>query len=96
MRFVFAPMSRPRHPLARVALALLGIAVFGALLVFGLLALGVLIAVGSVLMLVRAWRTRHGTQPGAAAPGSKKRSDNSDVIEGEYVVVHERRRITHR
>lgn len=94
MRFVFLPTYRPRHPLARVAAALLGIAVFGALLVFGLIALGVLIAVGGALMLVRAWRGRHGSgRHRTPASGPSDRGRPSGVIEGEYVVVHEHRHI---
>ncbi|KGI77126.1 hypothetical protein [Oleiagrimonas soli] len=92
MRTRFFILQRPRHPLARAALALLGLAVFGALLVFGLIALAVLVAVGGILMLVRAWRGRHASNTGArgAAPNA-----DPDVLEGEYVVIHERRHVPH-
>jgi hypothetical protein len=85
--FVLQP---PRHPLARLALALLGLAVFAALLVFGLIALAVMIGVGAVLMLVRAWRNRHASGPPSADPPGE-----DGVIEGEYVIIHEHRDRTH-
>ncbi len=85
--FVLQP---PRHPLARLALALLGLAVFAALLVFGLIALAVMIGVGAVLMLVRAWRNRHAPDAPDANPTREE-----GVIEGEYVIVHERRTTPH-
>lgn len=83
-------MQPPRHPLARLALALLGLALFGALLVFGLIALAVMVAVGAVLMLVRAWRNRHA--PDVSVPPHAR---ETDVIEGEYVIIHERHDATH-
>jgi hypothetical protein len=85
--FILQP---PRHPLARLALTLLGLAVFGVLLVFGFFAFLALVAVGAVLMLLRAWRNRHGHTP--PAPDQPR---ESDVIEGEYVIIHERRDSTH-
>jgi membrane protein implicated in regulation of membrane protease activity len=88
MRFTLPPAYRPRHPLMRIAMAALGLAVLGALMVFGLIALAVLVIVGAVLMLVRAWR-RHVSAPEPDAPNSQKHSP--DVLEGEYVVVHEHR-----
>ncbi len=80
--FILQP---PRHPLARFALAVLGLVVFGALLVFGFFAFLALMAVGSVLLLVRAWRGRHGR------PQATARNDDPDIIEGEYVVIEEYR-----
>lgn len=87
-------LQRPRHPLARLALALLGLAVFGALLVFGLIALAVLVAVGGVLMLVRAWRGRHASGRGNT-PEDGSRPADPEVLEGEYVVIRESRHVRH-
>jgi fatty acid desaturase len=92
MRTRFFILQRPRHPLARLALALLGLAVFGALLVFGLIALAVLVAVGGVLMLVRAWRGRHAD---GNAPEDGSRPADPEVLEGEYVVIRESRHVRH-
>ncbi len=83
-------LQPPRHPLARLALTLLGLAVLGVLLVFGFFAFLALAAVGAVLMLVGAWRNRH-----RRPPDGPDRPHESDVIEGEYVIIHERRDSTH-
>ena len=84
-------LQPPRHPLARLALTLLGLAVFGVLLVFGFFAFLALAAIGAVLMLVGAWRNRHRQQ----RPDAPDQPHDPDVIEGEYVIIHERRDRTH-
>lgn len=86
-------MRRPRHPLVRVLLALVGLAVLGVFMVFGLVALAVFMAVGSVLFLLRLWATRG--QRGAAPGTSSGAPRNGEVIEGEFVVVHERHHAHH-
>jgi fatty acid desaturase len=94
MRVFLPPMRRPRHPVMRVLMALLGLAVLGVFMVFGLMALAVFIAVGGVLFLLRWWNTRHQRRNGAR-PGAAHRYADEQVIEGEYVIVHERRQSTH-
>lgn len=73
-------MGRPRHPLLRVALACVAVALLAVASVF------VMIVAGSVLAIWlarRAWlRLKGGPQPAASPP-------RSGVIEGEYRVVRE-------
>lgn len=85
MRIFLPPVRRPRHPLARLLMAVLGLAVLGVFMVFGLFAMAVFIAVGGILFLVRWWGQRHAAR---AAPAG----GHGDVIEGEFVIVHEHRR----
>jgi len=84
-------LQAPRHPLLRFLLALLGLAVLGTLIVFGFFAFLAMAAVGAVLMLVRAWRVRHGSGDGPEGPATQ----HTEVLEGEYVVIREHRDGTH-
>jgi uncharacterized membrane protein YjgN (DUF898 family) len=78
-RFEF---RRPRHPLLRLGVALLGVALLALLLVFGLF-------VGLAMLAFTAVRRVARALSGAAAPaGHRVQPDASgDVIEGEYDVV---------
>lgn len=79
-------MLRPRHPLARLAVALLGVVVVVALLALSLFAVAALAIGGGLFLLVGAVRRllkpaavpRAAPRAAAATPG---------VIEGEYTVV---------
>jgi hypothetical protein len=75
--FAYRP-ARPRNPLLKVLLGVVGIALLGVLVVFGLvIGLGMLLfAAARRLLRARA----------AAAPVSAP-----EVIEGEYTLVRERR-----
>jgi hypothetical protein len=90
MRFSLPSMRRSRHPLARALSLLLGMALIGLLLVFGLVVAGVLM-VGGVMLL--AWR--YWTNSNRLAPGSTRREHQSQVLEGEFVVLHHNRPMAH-
>jgi len=90
MHFSLPSMRRSRHPLARAASLLLGLALIGLLLVFGLVVAGVLMVGGVVLLAWRHWTG--GRTPRAAAP---RRGHAPEVLEGEFVVLHPNRPIAH-
>ncbi len=78
MRLRFTTVTLPRHPLARGALALAGLALLALMSVVGLAIAGIVTA---AWLLRRAWRSLRGPQAstGTATPPG--------VIEGEYTVV---------
>lgn len=90
MHLPVPPLRHPRHPLARLASVLLGLALFGLLLFFGLLAAGVLLVGGGALLLWRCWM--RARQPASARASHASRPQ---VLEGEFVVVHSERPTTH-
>jgi hypothetical protein len=76
MAGLFAP-RRPRAPLLRLVMGLLGLALLAVLLVFGLLIGAVMLGIG---LAWRSWRRRsHGVA--AVSPSS---------IDGEYRIVRKR------
>jgi hypothetical protein len=82
--------AKSRHPLARLATALIAIVVVLALVAVGVFALTVLAVGGALFALVRALRV--SSQPRNAAPHA---SAPAGVIEGEFTVVvddHARKR----
>jgi len=81
---------RARHPLARALSLLLGLALFGVLLVFGLAVAGLLLVGGAVLLVVRQWK-RGRTAPTATARAEAEPA----VLEGEFVVISQRGPVTH-
>jgi len=86
MYFALPLPRRPRSPLARVLSFLVGLAVLGLLLISGLIVAGVLLVGGLVWLALRHWRKPRQAATGPAAAGAARR----EVIEGEYVVIHER------
>lgn len=88
MRFQLPSPRRSHHPLARVLSLLLGAAVLGVLLVFGLAVAGVLLIGGSLLLAWRQWKLARAPRPQTptAAPAT-------NVLEGEFVVIHEGRSV---
>lgn len=73
-RTLFAP-RKPRHPLVRVAVGLLGLAILAAMVFIG-------VFVGAAMILVGlAWKLLASRKPGAARPV------DPTVVEGEYRVV---------
>lgn len=72
---------KSRHPLARIAAAALAIVVVCVVVVLGLAALALLVAVGTVFLLVRTLRNAYAAKPAAARPAA------TGAIEGEFVVV---------
>jgi uncharacterized protein (DUF58 family) len=71
---------RPRHPLARVAFALLAALTIAAVLVLGFFALLAFAVIGAIVALLRALLR---ASAGAAVPARAQ----VRVIEGEYVVL---------
>ena len=77
--FSFTP-SKPRHPLLRLILGLLGLVLLALLVVFGLfIGLGMLLFAAARRLL-----SRHA--PVAASPGKIE-----GAIDGEYTVIHKDR-----
>ena len=76
--FSFTP-SKPRHPLLRVALGLLGLVLLALLVVFGLF-------IGLGMLLFAATRRMLRREPVAAEPGKIE-----GAIEGEFSVVDKNR-----
>lgn len=78
--------ARSRHPLARLAMGVLGVLVVLLFVTVGVFALAALVIGGALLLLVNALRStsrpRASTDPGATAPPTAP-----DVIEGEFKVV---------
>jgi hypothetical protein len=72
LRAVFAP-RKPRHPLLRIAVGLLGLAVLCVLVFFGVFVGAAMLAAGMTYRLLRP-RQRHAAQ-------------QQRVVEGEYQVV---------
>ena len=78
--------ARSRHPLARLAIGVLGILVVALFVTVGMFALGALAIGGALLLLVNALRAPR--RPHASAgPGTTTQSTLPGVIEGEFTVV---------
>lgn len=75
---------RPRHPLARIAVAVLGAVAVAGFIALSLFAAAALAIGGGIFLLIRALR---GTPRPAAATASPTRTAKPGVIEGEYTVV---------
>jgi hypothetical protein len=78
-------LNRPRHPLARLALAVLGAALLAGVLVLGFFAVIAFAFIGGIVALTRAF-----ARPPATTAQSQRTSD-PHVIEGEYAVIHDTR-----
>lgn len=80
-RFTRFEFRRPRNPLLRLGVALLGIAVLAMLLVFGLF-------IGLAMLAFTATRRLLAALMGVAPqPRSRPHASDPHVIEGEYDVV---------
>lgn len=80
-RFSRFEFRRPRNPLLRLGVALLGVAVLAMLLVFGLF-------IGLAMLAFTATRRLVAALMGISRPsGSHARASDPHVIEGEYDVV---------
>ena len=86
MRLFQLPSSRPRHPLARALSLVVGVAVLGVMLVFGLVVAGVLLVGGGLWLALRQWNRARAVGRSAPAAGSRPQ-----VLEGDFVVLHEGR-----
>ncbi len=80
--------ARSRHPLARLAMGVLGIVVVALFVTVGVFALAALAVGGALLLLVNAMRAPR-RPPAAAGPGTATQSTPPGVIEGEFKVVSE-------
>ncbi len=79
-------LFRPRHPLARLAFALLGLVLVVALLALSLFAVAALAIGGGLFLLVGA--VRRMLKPNAdAQPAARAAATAPGIIEGEYTVV---------
>ncbi|NCT67716.1 MAG: hypothetical protein GXC76_08735 [Rhodanobacteraceae bacterium] len=84
---VFGPfLFRPRHPLARLAIALLGVIAVAGLLTLGVFALAAFVLGGALFALVNA--LRQALRPRAATSPPPP----AGIIEGEFTVVEIRDR----
>jgi hypothetical protein len=83
-------LNRPRHPLARLALAVLGVALLGGVLVLGFFAVVAFAFIGGIVALTRAFMRPH-----AAAQSASNAQADPRVIEGEYAVINETRAVRH-
>jgi len=81
--------NRPRHPLARLLLATVGLVVLAGVLTIGFFALIAFAFIGAIVALTRALARSHvaATQ----APRPRAATDHAHVIEGEFVVIDPQR-----
>lgn len=86
MRFSLPLPRRSRHPLVRALSLVLGLAVVGVLMVFGLVVASVLLIGGAVVFALRQWSRKRG----AMSPQGRH-AHKPEVIEGEFVVLHQTR-----
>lgn len=86
MRFDLPPVRRPQSPLARVLTAVVALIVLGLSIVLGTIALGVLVVGGLIWLVWFRWKLHR-----LRKQATQRAADGDGVIEGEYVVVHERR-----
>jgi hypothetical protein len=84
--FYWRFFNRPRHPLLRLLLAALGAVLLVGILIFGFFALIAFAFIGTIVALTRAL-----TRPHSPSARVKQPAGNADpqVIEGEFVVVHQ-------
>ncbi|TAM58206.1 MAG: hypothetical protein EPN49_13365 [Rhodanobacter sp.] len=88
MYFSLPPTRRPRHPLLRTLSLLLGLILAGLLLMFGLLVAAALMIGAALSLAVRQWKRGHA----AANPVGAQSARQPEVLEGEFVVIHQRNR----
>ncbi|HEX3896805.1 MAG TPA: hypothetical protein VHW73_11385 [Rudaea sp.] len=83
-------LNRPRHPLVRLALAVIGAALVAGVLVLGFFAVIAFAFIGGIVALIRVFARSHASVPQASNAASDPR-----VIEGEYAVIHDTRAVRH-
>ena len=79
---------RPRNPLARIALAVIGAGLLVGVLVLGFFALVALAVIGGIVAVIRAVARAQAVQ-------QPKRPADPHVIEGEYAVIHDSQAVRH-
>ncbi|HET6552136.1 MAG TPA: hypothetical protein VFG49_01245 [Dyella sp.] len=85
MRFSLPLPRRSRHPLIRALSLVIGLVVVGVLMVFGLMVAGVLLVGGGLVFALRQWSRSRTARPAA------RTTHKPEVIEGEFVVLHQTR-----
>jgi hypothetical protein len=80
--------NRPRHPLLRLLLAVVGLVVLAGVLTLGFFALIAFAVIGTIVAVTRALARSHADV--AANPRVQPAADLPRVIEGEFVVVDPR------
>ncbi|MBB3226083.1 threonine/homoserine/homoserine lactone efflux protein [Luteibacter sp. Sphag1AF] len=98
MRFTFPSPRRSRNPLVRVLSLLAGLAVLGVLLVFGVVVLGVLAVGGAAFLIWRQWKLARLRAAGVIPPARANTTaapHDSNVLEGEFVVIQQQGRPVH-
>lgn len=81
--FYWRWFNRPRHPLLRVLIGVLGAVLLAGVLTLGFVALVAFAVIGGIVAIVRAFtRTNSARRPTTPRPPS--------VIEGEFVVLPNR------
>ena len=73
--------NRPRHPLLRAVLALIGAVLLVGVLALGFFALVAFAVIGAIVAITRTIMRAHTGVPAPQAAG------NARVLEGEYVVL---------
>lgn len=84
--FYWRWLSRPRNPLLRAILALVGAVLLVGVFVFGFFALIAFAFIGTVVAITRAVARAHA---GATQPAPQPAGANPRVIEGEFVVLRD-------
>ena len=82
-------LNRPRHPLARLLLGVLGLIVLAGVLTIGFFALLAFAVIGTIVALTRALARTHLAATHAPQPSAA--TDHPRVIEGEFVVINPQR-----
>ena len=78
--------NRPRHPLARLLLAVVAMLALAGIVAVGFFALVAFAFIGGIVALTRAL-----ARPHVVATGASPANDHSRIIEGEFVVVDSHR-----
>ena len=81
--FYWRWFNRPRHPLMRVLLALIGAVLLIGVLTLGFFALVAFAFIGSIVAIMRAIARAHA----GSSPAARPASGDARVIEGEFVVL---------
>jgi hypothetical protein len=79
---------RPRNPLVRLAIAVIGAGLLVGVIVLGFFALVAFAVIGGIVAVVRAISRAQTVQ-------SPARPADPQVIEGEYAVIHDGRAVRH-
>jgi hypothetical protein len=80
--------NRPRHPLARLLLAAVGLVALAVILTVGFVALVAFAVIGGIVAVTRALARSHAFASSVAPP---RPAGDPRVIEGEFVVVDSHR-----